>query len=69
MSGSGVNARRAYDNAGRAEQAAANRRRIVAAARRMLVEHGYAAMTMAMVAKEAGVAVDTVYRASNPNAS
>lgn len=45
----------------RAERAAVTRGRIVAAARRLFTEHGYGATTLAAIAVEAGVAVQTVY--------
>ncbi len=55
--------RRAYDNAGRAEQAAANRRRVLAAAHRVLVERGYANTTINAIAAEAGVSRELIYKA------
>jgi TetR/AcrR family transcriptional regulator of autoinduction and epiphytic fitness len=45
----------------RAERARATRRAVLAAARRLFVADGYGATTMAAVADEAGVAVQTVY--------
>ncbi len=45
----------------RREQAAATRRRILAAARDLFAEHGYTASTMQAIADRAGVAVQTVY--------
>jgi AcrR family transcriptional regulator len=45
----------------RADQARATRRRIVDHAARLFVEQGYAATTLAQIAEEAGVAVQTVY--------
>jgi TetR/AcrR family transcriptional regulator of autoinduction and epiphytic fitness len=53
--------KRRYDMANRARQAADTRRRIVAAAARLFLRHGYAATSMTAVAAEAGVAVQTVY--------
>lgn len=50
-----------YDNAGRQIQSAETRQRIVEAARHLMVERGYRATTIADIAKEAGVHVDTVY--------
>ncbi|HEX7739487.1 MAG TPA: helix-turn-helix domain-containing protein, partial [Marmoricola sp.] len=41
--------------------AAATREEVLRAARRLFVEHGYAATTINQVAAEAGVAVQTVY--------
>lgn len=45
----------------RREQARGTRRRIVAAARGLFLERGYAATTLEAVAERAGVAVQTVY--------
>ena len=53
--------RRSYNSPRRAEQAAATRRQILEAAQRLFEDQGYAATTMAAIAKEAGVAVKTVY--------
>jgi TetR/AcrR family transcriptional regulator of autoinduction and epiphytic fitness len=53
--------KRTYDMAHRAHQAAETRRRIVEAAARLFLRHGYAATSMNAVATEAGVAVQTVY--------
>jgi AcrR family transcriptional regulator len=53
----------------RAEQARGTQRRIVAAARALLLEHGYAGTTMAAVARAAGVAVQTVYNAFGTKAA
>ena len=54
--------RRVYDNTRRAEQAQLTRRRVLDAARELLVEHGPAAVTMRDVATHAGVSVETVYK-------
>jgi AcrR family transcriptional regulator len=51
----------AYKSPLREEAARRTRHAIVEAARRVLAERGYAAMTMADVAKAANVALDTVY--------
>ena len=53
--------RRAYDSSGRTAAAEQTRRAILTAARRLLIDHGYAGMTMAAIASEAGIAVDTIY--------
>ncbi len=45
----------------RAERAQVTRRRIADAARRLFTRNGYAATTLAGIASEAGVAVQTVY--------
>ena len=47
--------------ANRSRQAAETRRRIVDAAARLFLRHGYAATSMNAIAAEAGVAVQTVY--------
>jgi AcrR family transcriptional regulator len=52
--------RRAYTSRLRAEQAAATRSRILAAARDLFVAQGYPATTLSQVAAAAGVATDTV---------
>jgi AcrR family transcriptional regulator len=52
---------RAYDNATRHARSADTRRRILAAARASLVERGYRATTVAAIARDAGVHVDTIY--------
>jgi AcrR family transcriptional regulator len=53
--------KRSYQSAVRERQAAETRQRIAAAARRLLVSKGYAAMTVDAIAREAGVAAQTVY--------
>jgi AcrR family transcriptional regulator len=58
-----VKATRSYKSPRRAEQAAATRRAILDAAQRLFEEQGYAATSMASIAKEAGVALKTVYLA------
>lgn len=52
---------RRYHSPRRAEQAAQTRAAILSAARSLFVGQGYAATTVADVAREAGVAVDTIY--------
>ena len=54
---------RRYRSPLRDEQARQTRSGILAAARRLFVKQGYAATTVAQIAAEAGVAVDTVYAA------
>ncbi len=54
---------RTYRSPLRDEQARQTRSSILAAARRLFTEQGYAATTVAQIATEAGVAVDTVYAA------
>lgn len=53
--------RRTYDAALRQAQSAETRQRIVDAARALMLERGYRATTIAAIAAEAGVNVDTVY--------
>src|SRR2546423_6222271 len=55
--------KRRYDTSRRQEQARENRRRILAAGSGLFREKGYAAASMPEVAKGAGVAVQTVYKA------
>ncbi len=54
---------RAYDSPRRRQQAEATRSDILAAAKRLFEQRGYAATTMAAIANEAGVALKTVYLA------
>jgi AcrR family transcriptional regulator len=58
-----VKAGRPYDSKLRKQQASQTRLRILDAAQRLFAERGYAASTIEAIAKEAGVAVDTVYAA------
>jgi AcrR family transcriptional regulator len=58
-----VKGRRNYDSSRRREQAAATRLVILDAAQRLFEEQGYAATTMAAVARAAGVSLKTVYLA------
>jgi AcrR family transcriptional regulator len=61
-------ARRKYDSQLRRAQAARTRARIVTAAQRLFVERGFAGATIPAIATEAGVAVETVYRAASGKA-
>lgn len=54
-------ATRGYHSPRRAEQAAATRAAVLAAARELFVTQGYARTTVAQIARQARVAVDTVY--------
>lgn len=54
--------KRRYDATGRRRGAEGTRARVVAAATKVFVEHGYAGATIPMIAAEAGVALQTVYR-------
>jgi TetR/AcrR family transcriptional regulator, regulator of autoinduction and epiphytic fitness len=58
-----VKPRRPYDSRRRREQAAQTRRDIEAAADRLFRERGYVGTSMPAIASEAGVVVETVYRA------
>jgi AcrR family transcriptional regulator len=56
-----VKRRRRYESPRRRAQAAETRRQILEGAQRLFEQHGYGATTMAAIAKEAGVALKTVY--------
>ena len=56
-------AKRRYNSSRRKEQALQTRHQIVEAARQLFVSHGYTGATMEAIAREAGVAVETVYAA------
>ena len=58
-----VKRRRRYDSRWRQEQAGQSRRAVLGAARRLFLDRGYAATTVATIAAEAGVSVETVYKA------
>jgi AcrR family transcriptional regulator len=58
-----VKGRRRYDSRSRHEQARRNRLAVLDAARRHFLDRGYAATTLAAVAGDAGVSVETVYKA------
>jgi AcrR family transcriptional regulator len=58
-----VKPRRRYDSTGRQAQARRNREAILDAAQRQFLGGGYAATTIAAVAAEAGVSVETIYKA------
>ena len=55
--------KRAYNSKRRQEGARQTQRAIVEAARNLFIAHGYSGATMEMIAREAGVAVETVYAA------
>jgi len=55
--------RRSYDASRRQQKARANHRAMLDAAVELLVTHGYAATTLALVAERAGVAAPTAYKA------
>jgi AcrR family transcriptional regulator len=58
-----VKARRHYDSTRRQEQARENRARILTSARGHFSERGYASATIPSIAADAGVSVETVYKA------
>ena len=58
-----VKPRRRYRSTRRADQAAQTRRDIVTAAGLLFRDRGYAGVAMPVIAKEAGVGVETIYRA------
>jgi AcrR family transcriptional regulator len=53
--------KRKYDSTRRQEQAGETRRQILEAALKLFIEHGYTGATIEAIAKEAGVALKTVY--------
>ena len=56
-----VKSRRSYNSPQREEQAQATQRRILAAAMELFATRGYPAITMAEIARQAGVSLPTVY--------
>jgi AcrR family transcriptional regulator len=53
---------RRYNSAQRRQQAQQNRHRVLQAARALFLAQGYAATTIADIARDAGVSVETVYK-------
>ncbi|HXS08003.1 MAG TPA: helix-turn-helix domain-containing protein [Rhizomicrobium sp.] len=53
--------KRSYDSSGRKVAAEATRHAILEAARRVFLKQGYAGATMPAIARDAGIALDTVY--------
>lgn len=53
---------RRYDSSQRRQQAQLNRQRVLRAARQRFLAQGYAATTIAEIARDAGVSVETVYK-------
>src|SRR5215216_3533816 len=64
-----VKPRRSYDSQRRRQQAAQTRRDIEAAANKLFRERGYAGTSMPVIAAEAGVVVETIYRAFGSKAA
>jgi AcrR family transcriptional regulator len=62
-------AKRAYRSTKRAEQVAQTRRDILASAGTLFRAQGYTAVAMPVIAREAGVGVETIYRAFGSKAS
>lgn len=60
--GRSVKGGRAYDASGRREQARRNRWAVLEAARERFIGQGYAATTMAEIAEDAGLSVESVYK-------
>ena len=58
-----VKGKRRYDSTGRQAQAQRSRQVILDAAERQFLDTGYAATTIATIAREAGVSVETIYKA------
>ena len=59
---SAVNTRRRYDSSGRREQARQTREQIAGIARDLFLSRGYAATTVAAIAAQARVSVETIYK-------
>lgn len=55
---------RVYDGTNRTEAAAARKQQVIDAAGRVFERRGYAGATIQLIADEAGVAVETVYRSA-----
>jgi AcrR family transcriptional regulator len=58
-----VKPKRRYDSSGRQAQARRSRQAILDAAERQFLQGGYGATTIAAIAREAGVSVETIYKA------
>lgn len=56
---------RRYDSAGRSAQAERARSVVLDSAQRLFLAHGYAATTIAAIATDAGVSVETIYKTFN----
>lgn len=58
-----VKSTRRYDSSRRKAQARRNRERVLDAARQLFLDNGYATTTVASIANEASVSVETIYKA------
>jgi len=58
-----VKGKRRYNSTGRQEQARRSREAVLDAAQRLFLEGGYALTTVVAIAAEAGVSVETIYKA------
>jgi AcrR family transcriptional regulator len=61
-SGRGVKAKRSYDASGRRERARRSREGVIEAAERRFLRDGYGNTTIAAIADDASVSVDTIYK-------
>ncbi len=57
-----VKRNRRYDSSGRRAQARRNRETVLEAAQQQFLDQGYAATTIAAIARQAGVSVETIYK-------
>jgi AcrR family transcriptional regulator len=57
-----VKAARPYDGRGRQERARLTRERVIDVARAVFLDKGYGATTIAAIAEQAGVSVETIYK-------
>src|SRR5436190_4695861 len=58
----GVKARRPYNSTRRQAEARRNQERVIDASERRYLTDGYAQTTIASIAEDAGVSVDTIYK-------
>jgi AcrR family transcriptional regulator len=59
----GVKRARSYDSSGRQAQARRTRAAVLDVARQAFLDHGYVSTTLGTIAEQAGVSVETVYKA------
>jgi AcrR family transcriptional regulator len=64
-----VKTRRAYNAQGRRDQAEANRSAVLDVARQMFLDRGYAKVSIAAVARAAGVSPEMIYKTIGPKAA